>query len=144
MRPGVDVEVSKTQKDELILSGISCEDVSQSAADIQQSCRVRNKDIRKVCRDWTNPASLSSRGSRPPTPQSNMLTKDPPYSSWTVSTCRRRPTSRSIKGAGGKGFGPWVVSFAFMGLHGVKRVPYCITCSKNGGYKRHNLKFNED
>ncbi|KAF2750173.1 60s ribosomal protein-like protein l9 [Sporormia fimetaria CBS 119925] len=46
-RPGVDVEVSKTQKDELILSGNSVEDVSQSAADIQQICRVRNKDIRK-------------------------------------------------------------------------------------------------
>jgi len=48
MRPGVDVEVSKAQKDELILSGNSLEDVSQSAADIQQSCKVRNKDIRKV------------------------------------------------------------------------------------------------
>lgn len=48
MRPGVEVEVSKTQKDELILSGNSLEDVSQSAADIQQICKVRNKDIRKV------------------------------------------------------------------------------------------------
>ncbi|EJT81877.1 60S ribosomal protein L9-A [Gaeumannomyces tritici R3-111a-1] len=47
MRPGVDVEVSKAQKDELILSGNSLEDVSQSAADIQQICKVRNKDIRK-------------------------------------------------------------------------------------------------
>ncbi|KAL2889743.1 60S ribosomal protein L9-B [Ceratocystis lukuohia] len=47
MRSGVDVEVSKTQKDELVLSGNSLEDVSQSAADIQQICRVRNKDIRK-------------------------------------------------------------------------------------------------
>ncbi|KAJ9144463.1 60S ribosomal protein L9 [Coniochaeta hoffmannii] len=47
MRPGVDVEISKAQKDELILSGNSLEDVSQSAADIQQICRVRNKDIRK-------------------------------------------------------------------------------------------------
>ncbi|KAL2108785.1 hypothetical protein VUR80DRAFT_3381 [Thermomyces stellatus] len=47
IRPGVEVEISKAQKDELILSGISCEDVSQSAADIQQSCRVRHKDIRK-------------------------------------------------------------------------------------------------
>ena len=45
MRPGVEVEA---QKDELILSGISVEDVSQCAADIQQSCKVRNKDIRKV------------------------------------------------------------------------------------------------
>jgi len=47
MRPGVDVEVSKAQKDELLLLGNSLEDVSQSAADIQQICRVRNKDIRK-------------------------------------------------------------------------------------------------
>lgn len=47
MRAGVDVEASKNQKDELQLSGNSLEDVSQSAADIQQICRVRNKDIRK-------------------------------------------------------------------------------------------------
>jgi large subunit ribosomal protein L9e len=64
MRPGVDVEASKNVKDELQLTGnvrMSCsisvciplthlqslEDVSQSAADIQQICRVRNKDIRK-------------------------------------------------------------------------------------------------
>jgi ribosomal protein L6P/L9E len=48
MQAGVDVEISKAQKDELILSGNSLEAVSQSAADIQQICRVRNKDIRKV------------------------------------------------------------------------------------------------
>ncbi|KAK4117343.1 60S ribosomal protein L9 [Canariomyces notabilis] len=47
MQPGVEVEISKAQKDELILSGNSLEGVSQSAADIQQICRVRNKDIRK-------------------------------------------------------------------------------------------------
>ncbi|ORY16955.1 major facilitator superfamily domain-containing protein [Clohesyomyces aquaticus] len=47
MRPGVFVEASKNTKDELQLSGNSIEDVSQSAADIQQICRVRNKDIRK-------------------------------------------------------------------------------------------------
>ncbi|KAF2661079.1 60S ribosomal protein L9-A [Lophiostoma macrostomum CBS 122681] len=47
VRPGVDVEISKAQKDELLLLGNSLEDVSQSAADIQQICRVRNKDIRK-------------------------------------------------------------------------------------------------
>jgi len=46
-QPGVDVEISKAQKDELILTGNSLENVSQSAADIQQICRVRNKDIRK-------------------------------------------------------------------------------------------------
>jgi large subunit ribosomal protein L9e len=48
MQPGVDVEVSKSQKDELLILGNSLEAVSQSAADIQQICRVRNKDIRKV------------------------------------------------------------------------------------------------
>ncbi|KAK4226911.1 ribosomal protein L6, alpha-beta domain-containing protein [Podospora fimiseda] len=47
MQPGVEVEASKAQKDELILFGNSVEAVSQSAADIQQICRVRNKDIRK-------------------------------------------------------------------------------------------------
>lgn len=48
MQPGVDVTISTTQKDELQISGNSLENVSQSAADIQQICRVRNKDIRKV------------------------------------------------------------------------------------------------
>ncbi|KAI0542882.1 ribosomal protein L6 [Xylaria digitata] len=47
MQSGVDVEVSKAQKDELLILGNSLEAVSQSAADIQQICRVRNKDIRK-------------------------------------------------------------------------------------------------
>jgi len=46
-QPGVDVEVSKNTKDEIQLLGNSLENVSQSAADIQQICRVRNKDIRK-------------------------------------------------------------------------------------------------
>lgn len=48
MQPGVDIETSKSQKDELTLQGNSLEHVSQSAADIQQKCRVKNKDIRKV------------------------------------------------------------------------------------------------
>ncbi|MCJ1372365.1 hypothetical protein MMC20_003589 [Loxospora ochrophaea] len=47
MQEGVDVEASKNVKDELQLLGNSLENVSQSAADIQQICRVRNKDIRK-------------------------------------------------------------------------------------------------
>jgi large subunit ribosomal protein L9e len=47
LQPGVDVEASKTTKDELQLTGNDLENVSQSAADIQQACRVRNKDIRK-------------------------------------------------------------------------------------------------
>jgi large subunit ribosomal protein L9e len=54
MQPGVEAEISKAQKDELILTGNSLEAVSQSAADIQQICRVRNKDIRKV-RPTTKP-----------------------------------------------------------------------------------------
>ena len=48
MLPDVIVEPSANVKDELVLSGISLENVSQSAADIQQACRVKNKDIRKV------------------------------------------------------------------------------------------------
>ena len=47
VRDGVDVEFSTAQKDELVLSGNSVEDVTQNAADVQQICRVRNKDIRK-------------------------------------------------------------------------------------------------
>ncbi|PNS19951.1 60S ribosomal protein L9-A [Sphaceloma murrayae] len=47
MQPGVEVEASKNVKDELQVTGNSLEAVSQSAADIQQICRVRNKDIRK-------------------------------------------------------------------------------------------------
>ncbi len=44
---GCKSEISTTQKDELIVSGKSLESVSQTCADIQQACRVRNKDIRK-------------------------------------------------------------------------------------------------
>ncbi|KAJ8658811.1 hypothetical protein O0I10_005537 [Lichtheimia ornata] len=47
MREGVHCEASKSQKDELLITGNDLENVSQSAADIQQTCRVRNKDIRK-------------------------------------------------------------------------------------------------
>ncbi|KAI9790249.1 MAG: hypothetical protein M1816_005274 [Peltula sp. TS41687] len=58
MHAGVDVETSKNQKDEIQLTGISLENVSQSAADIQQICRVRNKDIRK----FLDGLYVSSRG----------------------------------------------------------------------------------
>ena len=44
---GVTCELSKNQKDELTVTGNSVEDVSQCCADVQQICRVRNKDIRK-------------------------------------------------------------------------------------------------
>lgn len=47
VREGVTIEFSKNQKDEMVLEGNSIENVSQNAADIQQICRARNKDIRK-------------------------------------------------------------------------------------------------
>lgn len=78
MRPGVDVEASKNVKDELQLTGNSLEDVSQSAADIQQICRVKNKDIRKVRDALARHLRL-------------LLTL--PCSSWMVSTFRSAATS---------------------------------------------------
>lgn len=47
MHEGVFVETSKGVKDQIEITGNSLENVSQSAADIQQICKVRNKDIRK-------------------------------------------------------------------------------------------------
>merc|ERR1711993_151887 len=47
MAPGVSVEISKAQKDELYVNGNDIECVSKSAARIQQSTTVKNKDIRK-------------------------------------------------------------------------------------------------
>jgi len=47
MLDGVTAEPSKGVKDQIEISGNSLENVSQSAADIQQICKVRNKDIRK-------------------------------------------------------------------------------------------------
>merc|ERR1712195_82409 len=61
MQPGVEVEPSKNQKDELQLFGNSLENVSQSAADIQQICRVRNKDIRKFLEVCTFRRRATSR-----------------------------------------------------------------------------------
>ncbi|KAH3688987.1 hypothetical protein WICPIJ_000046 [Wickerhamomyces pijperi] len=47
VQEGVEISFSANIKDEIVLSGNSVEAVSQNAADIQQICRVRNKDIRK-------------------------------------------------------------------------------------------------
>src|SRR5262245_53012194 len=43
--PGVKVTVSTAVKDELIIEGESLDNVSQSAASIQQICNVRNKEF---------------------------------------------------------------------------------------------------
>lgn len=98
MQPGVDVEISKAQKDELVLLGNSLENVSQSAADIQQICRVRNKDIRKVrTRTISMEAGRERRTACGSTDDgenegTSWLTNIS-YSSWTVSTSPRRATS---------------------------------------------------
>ncbi|KAJ2001359.1 60S ribosomal protein L9B [Coemansia thaxteri] len=47
LHPGVSIVQSTNVKDELVLSGNDINSVSQSAANIQQITRVRNKDIRK-------------------------------------------------------------------------------------------------
>lgn len=47
MLPGVTITRSEAVKDELILTGNDVELVSQSAANVHQSCTVHGKDIRK-------------------------------------------------------------------------------------------------
>jgi len=79
MQDGVTVEASKNVKDQLELTGEDLEKVSQSAADIQQVCRVKNKDIRKV-------SFLFLLGLR----QGGWLNAD---SSWTDCMFRRGGTS---------------------------------------------------
>jgi hypothetical protein len=92
MQTGVEVEVSKNQKDELQLSGNSLEAVSQSAADIQQICRVRNKDIRKVCSKYSTLLINKEQAILHCYQIANILS----YSSWTVCTFRRRATSTRL------------------------------------------------
>ena len=58
MLSGVDIVRSQDVKDELVLSGNDINCVSQSAANIQQATRVKNKDIRKFL-DGTNSHSYS-------------------------------------------------------------------------------------
>lgn len=84
MQPGVEVEASTAQKDELVLSGNDIQNVSQSAADIQQICRVRNKDIRKV--------RQTDRGSNPRKASEPRFANTVHHSSWTVCTFPRRAT----------------------------------------------------
>lgn len=45
LHPGVKVTISTNVKDELVLEGESLDNVSQSAASIQQICNVRNKEL---------------------------------------------------------------------------------------------------
>merc|ERR1711998_519412 len=47
MREGVKIVRSESTKDEVVLTGNDIDAVSQSAADIQQKCLVKRKDIRK-------------------------------------------------------------------------------------------------
>merc|ERR1712226_1487170 len=47
MAPEVNVVRSESTKDEIVLTGNDIDSVSQSAADIQQTCLVKRKDIRK-------------------------------------------------------------------------------------------------
>jgi hypothetical protein len=101
-RPGVDIMTSPNVKDELQLSGNSLEDVSQSAADIQQICRVRNKDIRKVSFRMRIPLlSVSGKtGVEASTVLLRMHILIPILSlssSWTVCTCRSGATSSRSK-----------------------------------------------
>ena len=44
LHEGVKVTISTNVKDELVLEGESLDNVSQSAASIQQICNVRNKE----------------------------------------------------------------------------------------------------
>lgn len=48
LHEGVKVSISTNVKDELILEGESLDNVSQSAASIQQICNVRNKEYAPV------------------------------------------------------------------------------------------------
>lgn len=140
MAEGVDVEISKNQKDELVLMGNSLEHVSQSAADIQQICRVRNKDIRKV-RHLASTASSRLRhvpvlggGTRAHGQcGEDMLTR---CSSWTVCTFPRRATlSRSRRGSRGSCF------ICVSGSREWRRVNHCMSRSKRATRETQSFFF---
>lgn len=123
MQQGVDVEISKAQKDELVLSGNSLEAVSQSAADIQQICRVRNKDIRKV---RTRHGRRTARGCE--AGQTCVLTHD--NSSWTVCTCLRRATSSmTSKERHPPGLGFLCAFLGSLEWQGGSSIGTCMSCS---------------
>lgn len=131
MQEGVDVEPSKNQKDELVLQGNSIENVSQSAADIQQICRVRNKDIRKV-----GFPPLASPDFPPRSvcvvaeghPELTLCAR----SSWTVFTSPRRATLLLMTL---KRWTTDLVSFAFW-VSGVAKVHHCMSCSEKRATKQ--------
>lgn len=121
MHEGVDVEISKNQKDELVLSGNSLENVSQSAADIQQICKVRNKDIRKVRLPLPRRAVHLSPlfADRPPVPRRSVRFRKGQH-------CRGVDADTAL------------VSFAFLGLGSGDGWTICMSCSK--GLQRNHSK----
>lgn len=113
MQPGVEVEISKSQKDELIISGNSLEGVSQSAADIQQSCKVRHKDIRKVGRRSRDSVPLVLRTARGSRRRRQWLTLGAVLGRYLrLGEGQHRRGVMDVR--------PWV-SLCFMGLTGVAR-----------------------
>lgn len=120
MADGVDVAISTTQKDELVLTGNDLEKVSQSAADIQQVCKVRNKDIRKVrLQSPANKLCCYARLRVEAFYVEKIFVTNYRYSFWTVCTFPRRATLlRSKKNARDLG----LVSFCVFGSSGVAKV----------------------
>jgi len=124
MQPGVEVEVSKAQKDELILFGNSLEGVSQSAADIQQICKVRNKDIRKVGTPRVRGAASCSSGTMRAGFCDSRFTDLPPIVPRRCLRFREGQHYRGVRETRSFGF------FVLYGSHrSVKGSGICIFCS---------------